>query len=281
MEFGILQFCTEYTLNPIELGRALEERGFDRFLVPEHSHIPTSRASPFPAGGPLPEEYKHTLDPFVILAAVAAVTKRLKVGTGVCLVMQRDPIHTAKEVASLDWLSGGRFLFGIGAGWNREEMAHHGTEFDTRFALLRERVEAMKAIWRDEVASYHGRYVQFESIWQWPKPIQKPHPPILVGGHGPKVFERIVRYGDEWLPIGVRGPLDEFKARFGELQDLAKRAGRDPIPVGIYGCPAEEEAVAAYIEAGVSSIQFWMPSCSPAETERHLERYTRIKSKFT
>src|SRR5437764_11135907 len=184
MEFGVGIFPTEDAQLPSELARMAEERGFEYLLFPEHTHIPASRVTPYPAGGELPPEYSRTYDPFVACAAAAAATTRLKIGTGICLVIERDPIITAKEVASVDVLSGGRFLFGVGAGWNVEEMANHGTDASKRFGLMRERIEAMKAIWSSEEASYDGRYVHFDRIWCRPKPTQKPHPPIIVGGNG-------------------------------------------------------------------------------------------------
>src|SRR4051794_6543777 len=190
LQFGLAMFPTDYAIDPVALGRLAEERGFESLWFPEHTHIPSERATPYPAGGDLPQEYWHTYDPFGALSAVAATTERLKVGTGICLIVERDPITTAKEVASLDLLSGGRFLFGIGAGWNREEMANHGTDPRTRFTLMRERVEAMKAIWTQDEAEYHGRLVDFDPIWSWPKPVQQPHPPVLVGGNGEKGPER-------------------------------------------------------------------------------------------
>ena len=209
MELGLALFATDYTLEPARVARLAEERGFESFWVTEHTHIPVSRDTPYPGGGELPREYSHTHDPFVALAMAAAVTSRIKLGTGVCLVIQRDPIVTAKEVASLDLLSGGRFLFGIGAGWNREEMRDHGTDPGRRFSLMRERVEAMKAIWTEDEASYQGEHVAFGPMWSWPKPLQDPHPPVIVGGNGAKVLDRVLRYGDEWmpnrLPDGVEG----------------------------------------------------------------------------
>src|SRR3954451_11502997 len=189
LQFGLAMFPADYAIQPVELGRLAEERGFESLWFPEHTHIPVSRETPYPAGGDLPPEYWHTHDPFVALAAVAATTERLRVGPGICLIVERDPITTAKEVASLDRISNGRFLFGIGAGWNREEMANHGTDPDRRFGLMRERVEAMKAIWTQGEASYHGEQVRFDRIWSWPKPAQHPHPPVLIGGNGPRVLD--------------------------------------------------------------------------------------------
>ena len=204
MKFGITMFPADFAMDPVALGRAVEERGFESLWFPEHTHIPTSRKSPWPGGPELPREYYHTHDPFVALGAVAATTTNLKLGTGICLVVERDPITTAKEVASLDFLSNGRFLFGIGGGWNLEEMENHGTDPDKRWKLMRERVLAMKEIWAKDEAEFHGKLVDFDPIWSWPKPVQKPHPPIYVGGGGPHTFQRVVEYGDAWLPILAR-----------------------------------------------------------------------------
>src|SRR3954451_7252040 len=233
LEFGLAIFPTDYSIDPVALGRLAEERGFESLWFPEHTHIPVSRDTPYPAGGELPKQYWHTHDPFVALAAVAAATERLKLGTGICLVVERDPITTAKEVASLDRLSGGRFLFGVGAGWNREEMRNHGTDPRTRFTLMRESVEAMKAIWTQDEAEYHGRLVDFDPIWSWPKPVQRPHPPVLVGGNGEKVLDRVLAFGDEWMPNRI-GDEGKFLARVAELQERARTTGRD-IPVTFSG----------------------------------------------
>jgi probable F420-dependent oxidoreductase len=242
MKFGIAMFPTDYAEDPATIARAAEERGFESLFFPEHTHIPASRITPYPAGGELPKEYSHTLDPFVALTAAAMATERLNVATGICLVIERDPIVTAKEVASIDHVSGGRFLFGVGAGWNVEEMRNHGTDPEQRFAIMRERVEAMKAIWTEDEASYHGRFVDFDRIWSWPKPVQTPHPPVLVGGNGPKVLERVVAFGDEWLPNRF-GDEQRFVARVRELQELARAAGRDPVPVTLMGPPRDVEIV--------------------------------------
>jgi probable F420-dependent oxidoreductase len=229
MKFGIAIFPTDYAIPMAELAPAVEERGFESLWVAEHSHIPVSRESPWPAGGELPKQYWHTLDPFVALTAAAAATTTLRVATGVCLVIQRDTIHTAKSVASLDHVSGGRFLFGVGGGWNREEMADHGTRYETRWKLLREQVEAMKEIWTKDDSEYHGELVRFDRVWCWPKPVQRPHPPVLLGGNGPRTLQRVVRYADGWMPN--RGDL---AGRVKELQQLAEEAGRAPIPVTTY-----------------------------------------------
>jgi probable F420-dependent oxidoreductase len=204
MRIGGAMFFTDYSMSPTELARALEERGFDSLWVPEHSHIPLTRKSPFPSGGDLPKKYYDVMDPFVVLSAAAAVTKTLLLGTGICLIAQRDPIQTAKQVASIDQVSGGRFLFGIGNGWNEDEMANHGTAFASRHKLARERVEAMKVIWTKSKAEYHGEFVNFDPMMTWPKPVQKPHPPIIVGGAFPFGARRALRYGDGWMPHRTR-----------------------------------------------------------------------------
>src|SRR5215468_5702378 len=207
MHFGVMMFATDYAIRIEELAREAEARGFESLWLPEHTHIPASparRRTPWPGGPELAKEYWHTNDPFVALATAAAVTLTLKVATGICLLIQRDPITTAKEVASLDFLSNGRFLFGIGGGWNAEEMENHGTAFKTRWSLLGERVLAMKEIWTKEEAEYHGRFVNFDPIWSYPKPVQKPHPPVLMGGYGPTTFDRVIRFCDGWLPLGYR-----------------------------------------------------------------------------
>ncbi|MFB3053621.1 MAG: LLM class F420-dependent oxidoreductase, partial [Dehalococcoidia bacterium] len=220
MKFGVTMFPTDYSISPAELAGAVEERGFESLFFPEHTHIPASRRTPWPGGADLPREYSHTLDPFVALSAAATATERLRIGTGICLVVERDPITLAQEVASLDFISGGRFLFGIGGGWTLEEMENHGADPARRWKLLRERVLAMKAIWAEDEAEFHGRFVNFDPIWSWPKPVQKPHPPILVGGSGPHTFQRVVEYGDAWMPIAGRDetPLSE---RIAELNRLA------------------------------------------------------------
>ena len=206
MKFGVAMFATDTAIPPAELGKAVEERGFESLLFPEHTHIPASRQSPWPGGGELPPEYFHCMDPFVAMAQAFAVTRNLKCGPGICLLVERDPIVLAKEVASLDHVSGGRVLFGIGGGWNREEMENHGTDYTRRWKLLRERMEAMKAIWTEDEATYHGEFVNFDAIWSWPKPAHKPHPPVLVGGNGARTLQRVVRYGDEWMPLAGAAP---------------------------------------------------------------------------
>src|ERR687887_1748181 len=260
-------FPTDYAVAPDELARMAEERGFESLFFPEHTHIPASRRTRYPGGGELPPEYSHTHDPFVALTAAAAATERLLVGTGICLVIERDPITTAKEVASLDQLSGGRFLFGVGAGWNREEMENHGTEPGRRFGLMRERIEAMKAIWTEDEASYHGRQVDFEPIWCWPKPIQKPHPPVLVGGNGERVLERVVAFGDEWMPNRATGLTE----RVAKLQELAAEAGRERIPVTLSGARPDPELIERGEAAGGHRCTFYIQPADAGDTERQLD----------
>ena len=278
MKFGVAIFPTEDVQDPAELGRMAEERGFESLFFPEHTHIPASRQTPYPAGGELPPEYSRTYDPFVALSAAATATERLKVGTGICLVIERDPIITAKEVATLDRLSGGRFLFGVGAGWNAEEMANHGTDSAHRFRLMRERIEAMKAIWEHDEASYSGRYVSFERIWCWPKPLQRPHPPILVGGNGPRVVDRVVAFGDEWMPNRVRD--EDLAQRIGELQQRAQEAGRDPIPVTLAGLTRDPARLAGFERAGVHRGYFWLPTETPQAVEAAFDKYAAAVAEY-
>src|SRR5579859_6920263 len=264
MKFGVIMFPTDYSIGAVELARAVEDQGLESLWFPEHTHIPAERKTPWPGGPELPREYSHPLDPFVGLTAAAAATTTLKLGTGVCLVVERDPITLAKEIASLDFISGGRFLFGIGGGWNYEEMSNHGTDPAVRWSIMRERILAMKQIWTEEEATFHGRHVNFERIWSWPKPIQRPHPPVIVGGNGPRTLRRVVEYGDEWAPIIGRGP--DLIPRFAELGELAAAAGRPPIPITVFafGRP-NPEWVAQYQAAGASRYIFGLPA-APTET---------------
>ncbi len=270
MKFGVAIFATEYSAGPDEVARMAEQRGFESVLFPEHTHIPTSRQTPYPAGGELPQEYSHTLDPFVACTAAAAATERIRVGTAICLVVQRDPIATAKAVATVDHVSGGRFLFGVGAGWNEEEMRNHGTDPGRRFGLMRERVEAMKEIWTSDEAAYHGRHVDFDPIWSWPKPVQAPHPPILVGGNGRTVYERVLAYGDEWLPNRL-GDEEKFLARIEKLQRLGREAGRERVPVTLQLAPESAAEIEPYEQAGVHRCVHYLPPAPPDEVERRLD----------
>ena len=276
MKYGIAMFPTDYSIRPDDLARAAEERGFESVFFPEHTHIPTSRKTPYPAGGELPKEYSHTHDPFVALAMAAAVTKKLKLATGICLVIERDPIVLAKEVASLDLLSGGRVIFGIGGGWNVEEMANHGTVFKSRWKLLRERIEAMKAIWQAEAATYRGDMVSFDPIWSYPKPAQTPHPPILLGGHGPKALDRVVAYCDGWMPIGIRPST--MKTALAELHKRATTAGRNPnsISVSLFWAPADSAILAEYAALGVERAIFPLPPAPRDEVLPQLDSYAKL-----
>jgi probable F420-dependent oxidoreductase len=278
MEFGAAIFFTDYAMGPVELGRALEERAFESLWAPEHSHIPLSRQSPFPQGGDLPKKYYDVMDPFVTLAAAAAATTRLKVGTGICLVVQRDPIQTAKQVASLDQISGGRFLFGIGAGWNAEEMADHGTVFASRFTLMQERVEAMKAIWTQSKPEYHGEFVSFPPMMTWPKPIQKPHPPVIVGGAYPYGARRAIAYGDGWVPHARRPAYGEVLNLLPDFKKMATAAGRDPatIPITIFGVAEDPDLIKRYRDAGVARLVFNLPPAQSDEVLPLLDRCARL-----
>jgi probable F420-dependent oxidoreductase len=278
MEFGALMFFTDYAIPATEFAQALEARGFESIWAPEHSHIPTSRKSPWPGGGELPKVYYEAMDPFVSLTAAAVATKTLKVATGVCLVQQRDPIQTAKLVASIDQVSGGRFLFGVGGGWNAEEMADHGTEFRTRFKLMRERIEAMKEVWTKTKAEYHGEMVDFPEMMAWPKPVQKPHPPILVGGAFPHAARRAVRYGDGWAPIAGRGPdgdLDELLPRF---HQMLSEAGRDPqsVPVTLFGTAENADRLARYRDKGIVRVVVMLPSGKSDTILPTLDRWAEL-----
>jgi probable F420-dependent oxidoreductase len=270
VKFGVAIFPTDYAISMSELAPAAEQLGFESLWVAEHSHIPISRQSPYPAGGDLPKHYFHTMDPFVALTVAAAASKTIRVGTGICLVIQRDPIHTAKEAASVDLASKGRFIFGVGAGWNREEMADHGTEFSTRWKLLREKVEAIKAIWTQDEAAYHGDMVDFGPMWCWPKPVQKPHPPVILGGNGPKILERVVRYADGWMPN--RGHAVE---RIPELQEMARAAGREPIPVTYYP-KAEASEIERLAGAGVDRCIWYVPAEGRDQALSRLEELGKL-----
>jgi probable F420-dependent oxidoreductase len=256
MKFGASMFFTDYSMTPAALARALEERGFDIVWAPEHSHIPLSRKTPFVLGGDLPKRYYDAMDPFVTLTAAAMATQTLKVGTGVCLIAQRDPIQTAKLVASIDQVSGGRFVFGVGNGWNQDEMENHGTAFATRHKLARERIEAMQAIWTQTKPEYHGEFVDFGPMMAWPKPVQKPYPPIVVGGAFPYSARRAIRYGDGWMPQvtpTAATPLIELIPRF---RQMAAEAGRDPasLAISIGGQGPDLDLIKRYEDLGVERV---------------------------
>jgi probable F420-dependent oxidoreductase len=262
MQFGAAMFFTDYSMAPGELGAALEARGFESLWAPEHSHIPASRTSPFPNGGDLPKQYYDVMDPFVTLTAAAATTKKLKVGTGVCLVQQRDPIQTAKLVASIDQVSAGRFLFGVGSGWNAEEMADHGTPFKSRHKIARERVEAMKVIWTQSKAEYHGEFVNFDPMMTWPKPVQKPHPPVIVGGAFPYGARRAIRYGDGWVPHASRPEYGDVSDFLPEFHKMVREAGRDPasLPLTMFRVVEELDKLRHYRDIGIARVVITLPS---------------------
>jgi probable F420-dependent oxidoreductase len=278
MDFGVAMFFTDYSMSAGELAQALEARGFESIWAPEHSHIPTSRATPFPQGGELPKKYYEAMDPFVTLTAVAVATKALKIGTGVCLVAQRDPIQTAKLVASIDQVSGGRFLFGIGGGWNAEEMEDHGTAFKTRFKLMRERIAAMKEIWTKSEAEYHGELVDFPPMNAWPKPVQRPHPPVIVDGAFPYAARRALAYGDGWIPHASRpqyGDVTEFLPRF---HQMAAEAGRAPgsIPVTLFGTSEDADRLRRHRDLGIARVVVSLPSAGADEILPVLDRWAAL-----
>jgi probable F420-dependent oxidoreductase len=273
METGVAIFPTHNAIAPAEVARLAEQRGQESLFFPEHTHIPASRETPYRGTLELPRRYSHTFDLFVAVTAALSATSRLRVGSGVCLVIERDPIITAKEVASVDFLSGGRFLFGVGAGWNREEMANHGTDPRVRMAIMRERVEAMKAIWTSEEASYAGNHVSFDRIWSWPKPAQRPHPPVLVGGAGPGVLDRVLAFGDAWFPNhSSEDVLDRAK----ELRARAER----PVGLMVMGVPADPKVLEAYAAAGFERAVHWLPSAPRGPVERALDAFETAVAEF-
>jgi probable F420-dependent oxidoreductase len=278
MEFGAAMFFTDYSMRPDELAKALEARGFDSLWAPEHSHIPVTRASPFPAGGELPKKYYDVMDPFVTLTAAAMVTTTLKVATGICLVVQRDPIQTAKLVASIDQVSGGRFLFGVGGGWNADEMADHGTVYKTRFSLMRERLEAMKEIWTKSKPEYHGKFVDFGPMMTWPKPVQKPHPPILVGGNFPNGAKRALAFGDAWMPHASRPEYPDVVEFLPRFRQMAAEAGRDPdsVPVTVFGTPLDPDRIKRHRDQGVARTCVSLPSAKADEILPELDRWAEL-----
>ena len=276
MDIGITMFPTDYSIRVDELAREAEARGFESLFVPEHTHIPASRRSPWPGGAELPRDYWHTLDPFVGLAAAAAVTTRLRLGTGIALLTERDPILTAKESATLDFLSGGRFELGIGAGWNAEEMENHGTVFADRFRVMMDRALAIKAIWSADEPEYHGDFVDFEPIWSWPKPVQRPHPPILLGGESRHSLRRIVRHLDGWMPR-ARGGFDA-SSEMARLRRFAEEAERDPgtVNVSVFAPPADAPTMESYRDAGVDRAILGLPSRGREEVLPRLDRLSAL-----
>jgi len=278
MKIGVFIFSTEYSIRMVKLAQALEDRGFESLFVPEHTHIPVSRRTPFPGGEPLPREYSNTLDPFVDLAAAAAVTNTLRIGTGICLVSQRDPIVTAKAVASLDLLSGGRFEFGIGAGWNQDELESHGTRYEDRFRVMVDRVKAMQVIWTGEEASYDGEFTRIEPAWSWPKPVQKPYPPVILGGETKYTLRRVMDFCDGWMPRGnfMADPSSVMET----LRRYADEAGRDmsSIAVSVFRAQPKADYLAQCQEAGVMRVVLQLPSAGEDVVMPLLDEYAALQS---
>lgn len=275
MKFAIQMFPTDYAIPAHELAKAAEDLGFEALFFPEHTHIPVDH-TPYPAGGELPPHYSHTLDQFVVLGACAAVTNTLKIGSGINLIIQHDPITLAKQIASVDFISNGRMLYGIGGGWNLPEIANHGVKPATRWKVLRERVLAMKEIWANDEAEFHGDYVDFGPLWSFPKPVQKPHPPIMIGGNGPRTLERVIEFGDEWMPIWM-GKIERLTRRMDELKETAQGAGRaGDIPVSVFGAPPNPETLNALRDAGVSRAVLGMPSVETKEALDRLKGYAEL-----
>ena len=275
MDIGVFLFSTAYNMRLDELAKDLEERGYESLFQPEHTHIPLSRETPWPGGGELPKEYAHTYDPFVSLSFAAASTQKLKVGTGICLVTQREPIATAKAVASIDAMSNGRFIFGIGGGWNVDEMRNHGAQYKTRFKLMRERILAMKALWTEEAGEFHGEFVDFDPAWSYPKPSQQPHPPIILGGETDYTLNRVAEYCDGWFPRGAAFDPARDMAR---LNDAAERAERDrsELSVSVFRAPADKQKLEEYAQAGVTRAVLELPPGSRDEILTRLDEYQPI-----
>jgi probable F420-dependent oxidoreductase len=276
MDIGVMIFPTDLTPPPTRLAVEAEARGLESIWFPEHTHIPTGRKTPWPGGEPLPDQYRRTLDPFTALASAAAVTTDLKLGTGICLVAQHDPIVLAKEVASVDFMSGGRMVFGIGVGWNVDEMEHHGVDPKRRRAQVRESILAMKQLWTEDEASFDGEFVSFSPSWSWPKPVQRPHPPVVMGGGaGPTTFRHVVEYCDGWMPIHARR---DVLPRVAELHAVAEEAGRDPasIELGVFGVPPKAETLESYRDAGFSRAVVGLPQGDEAAIMATLDAAAKL-----
>ncbi|MBT3372684.1 MAG: LLM class F420-dependent oxidoreductase [Rhodospirillaceae bacterium] len=276
MDYGVAIFPTDYSITPAELAVAAEERGFESLWFPEHSHIPLSRLSPWGGGGELPKHYYDCMDPLIAMATAAAASKTIRLCTGVCLVIQRDPIQLAKEVATLDQLSNGRVILGVGAGWNAEEMADHGTAFDSRFRLMAERIAALKVIWTESKPEFSGEFVNFGPMMTWPKPIQKPHPPIILGGGFPHAARRAIEYGDGWMPLGGRGwdPLETLP----RFRQMAAEAEREPdsLEITIFGADFEADSLKTSRDAGVHRSVITLPSAGRDEILPLLDRHAAL-----
>ena len=275
-DIGIFYFATEYGHNVVDVARDAEQRGFESLWLPEHTHIPVSRKTPYAGGAELPEEYAHTLDPFVALAAVATATKRIRLATGISLLIERDTITTAKTVATLDLLSNGRAIVGVGGGWNREEAEHHGVEWSTRFQKLEEQIDAIKIIWANEEAAFHGEHIHFDSIWSWPKPLQRPHPPIVLGGESDHTLRRVIKHCDGWLPR-ARNPETVVRG-IARLNELAEEAGRDTesISVNVFAPRPDAELIDRFKSMGVARIVLWLPPEDSDAVSQRLDGYTRF-----
>ena len=276
MQIGVFIFATDYAIRMDELAPELEQRGFESLFLPEHTHIPTQQKSAYPGGGELRKEYWHTHDSFVALAYAAAATKTLKIATGICLLPQHDTFSTAKAVASLDQMSQGRMIFGIGGGWNAEEMANHGVQYEMRFKLLRERVLAIKELWTQEEASYHGEFIDFDPVWAWPKPEQKPHPPVLLGGNTDHTLRRVVEFCDGWLPANWPG-FDAVEG-ISRLRRIAEGAGRDPedISVTLFRGEPDKARLDDYAKAGLTRVLLGLPSADRDTVLKQLDEYSPL-----
>jgi probable F420-dependent oxidoreductase len=274
VKFGISTFVNDDSIDPISLARAVEERGFASLVITEHTHIPASRETPYPSGGELPDIYYKTLDPFVTLTAAAAVTSRIELFTGIALLVERDPIITAKETASIDLISGGRFVFGVGAGWNIEELRDHGTDPKTRGALLDERIEAIKALWTAEPAEYHGKYVEFGPSYSRPKPVRQPHPPIFIGGDSDATVKRVIRHDAWWIsfPLAV-------EALTKRIDQMREGAGRD-VPLAMFGTPQKPDYWRAAEELGFGQLALLLPTRPLDESLRLLDEYAALVDQF-
>ena len=278
MDFGLIMFPTGYAIQPNVLAKEAELRGFESLWFPEHTHIPASRESAWPGGPDLPKEYWSTYDPFVALSFAAQATSTIKLGTGICLVIERDPITLAKEISSIDQLSQGRFMLGIGGGWNAEEMANHGTDFKTRFGRLRETILAMKTIWNNDSAEFHGQYVDFDAIWSFPKPLQKPNPPILMGGDGRSTFDRVTEFCDGWMPIwgrttnSVNGNNLEEKIENLRSKWTNSERGDSDLDITLFGVPPEGEAVEKALSMGANRVIFATPCAEESVVIPHLDK---------
>jgi probable F420-dependent oxidoreductase len=279
MEFGVMMFPTDQSIRPDELAREAEQRGFESIFYPEHTNIPVSRKTPWPGGADLPEEYRRLHDPFIALMAAAGATESIKLGTGISLVAQHDPVVLAKTIASLDVLSNGRFIFGVGFGWNEDEMEQHGVDPRYRRTVVREKILAMKSLWTEEAGNFDGRFVHVEPTWSWPKPVQKPHPPILIGGVGSDtVFKHVIDWADGWMPIGGRY---DIVGRIEALRSAATEAGRDPssIEITIFGAPRDDEVLERYAEVGVARVIFGLPPAPSDVVLPALDRRAAVLSR--